>query len=116
MCCTQARSPVPAGGTPQAARPHGSLAHVLAPQFFREKGGIGDDNIEALEPAVDVPELGITKGVTPQHLGVLYIVEVQVHPGYGCGGQVDLLAIEAHLSQGASSFEDLVGRLDQHAS
>src|ERR1700690_283224 len=78
MCWTHAKSPLLAGGTPQAARPHGSWFQTSTPPFFKENGGL-------VIPTSD------------NH--VLNVVEEQVHAGDGGCGQAGLLTVEAHLGK-----------------
>ena len=69
---------------------------VSAPVLERE-GWVGDDDVKLREPTLVVKELRVGERVATQDPGVFDVVEVEVHPGDGCCGQVHFLSVEAHL-------------------
>ena len=114
MCWIQAKSPFFAGGTPQKER--ASAAQRSAPQFCRLNGGLAMTTSNCEMRAVRLAEARRAQGVAAHDLEVLDLVEEQVHPGDGGGGEVDLLAVEPQRAVVAALRADAVDRLDEHAA
>ena len=114
MCWTHAKSPLLAGGTPQAARPHGSWPQTSPPQFLRLNGGFVITTSNRWRRPRSSRNFGFAQGVAAPNDYVLDVVEEQVHSGDRGGGEVDLLPVEAHLAQRATRLQHLVRRLDEH--
>ncbi len=98
----------------------GPAPRVVGPDLgapvLQGKRGIGDHHVEAVEVSRSVEELGVAQGVAPPHPGVLDVVEEEVHARDGRGGELHLLAEEAHLGHRAPGLQHLGGGLDEHAA
>ena len=87
----------PRVAVPHDGRPHGSCFQTSAPQFFRLNGGLAMTTSKRCEPAALVAELRVAQRVAAEDLGVLDVVQEEVHARDGGGREVDLLPVEAHL-------------------
>ena len=74
---------------------------------FVGKGGIGDGEVEGLEAAVQVLEIGGSQGIATPEFGRRVVVQDQVHPCQRPGGIVLLLAVDGDAAR------RLIGGLEQ---
>ena len=69
----------------------------LGTPVLEAKRRVGKHDVKPLECTLVGREAWRAECVLAQDLRVLQVVQVEVHPADGRGGQVDFLSVEAHL-------------------